>query len=67
VKEKWKAILTSSRFLVALATILVVLLSEFAGKTLSLEATVALLGTVVAWITGRTIRPDEKKIEKKEN
>jgi len=56
--QKIKAILTSSRFIVGLATILGLLGSKLFGVELSLEGTTVIVGTVAGWIAGRTIKPE---------
>lgn len=55
--EKLKDIFTSSRFLVAIATIIGIIASEGFGIKISTEELFAIVAIVIAWITGKTIRP----------
>jgi hypothetical protein len=58
--QKWKAVLKSSRFTVAVATILLLITNDVLGMDLSLETLVLVTTTAVGWIAGRTFRKDEE-------
>ena len=59
MKEKFKALLNSRRFWVAIAGILTVVASDVFGVELGTEQMVAFTTIVSAWIIGDTLRATE--------
>ena len=61
MSEKLKSLITSRRFWVAAAGLAAVVSSDVFGFELNTEQVVAVMGIVVAWIVGDTLRETKSK------
>lgn len=63
MNEKWKSILKSSRFASVAAGVLLIVLNDVLDMGLGVEQVGLVVSLIVAFVIGRTFKPDEGQTE----